>query len=162
MAALMDRDSGPVLAPVPGVDLEGYKCSLVLRFTNPAIRDTVARVNRDAPLNVLIDPIREARRAGRSVPLLALGLAAWLRRVRGENEAGQFISVEHPMADELRRRAIDGGADPVPLLSLRSLFGNFVDDARLVEQVGRWLASLYRVGAGRTIACAVASSSPLP
>jgi mannitol 2-dehydrogenase len=53
MAALMDRETGPTVPPVPGVDLTAYKASLIERFANPTIKDTVERVNTDAPLNYL-------------------------------------------------------------------------------------------------------------
>ncbi|MBL0930564.1 MAG: mannitol dehydrogenase family protein, partial [Alphaproteobacteria bacterium] len=45
MAALMDRETEPTLSAVPGVDLCAYKARLLQRFANPAIRDTVQRVN---------------------------------------------------------------------------------------------------------------------
>ena len=68
----------------PGIDLPRYKATLVERFANPAIRDTVERVNTDAPLNVLLDPIRDRLRRGEPLELLALALATWLRRCVGK------------------------------------------------------------------------------
>jgi mannitol-1-phosphate/altronate dehydrogenase len=157
MAALMDRETGPTLPDVPGIDLPRYKATLIERFANPAIRDTVERVNTDAPLNILVDPIRDRLRAGQPVDLLALALAAWLRRVRGEDEQGQTIDIRHPLADELRARAIEGGADPRPLLAITQLFGETGADSRLQEPVGRWLASLYGDGARATLANAASA-----
>ena len=154
MAALMDRETGPTLPQVPGIDLARYKATLIERFANPAIRDTVERVNADAPLNVLVDPIRDRLHAGEPVELLALALAAWLRRVQGEDEQGQPIEVRHPLADELRAKAIEGGPDPRPLLGITPLFGAMGHDPRLQESVGRWLGSLYGMGAGATLAAA--------
>jgi len=151
MAALMDRETGPTLPPVPGIDLPAYKRTLIERFANPAIKDTVERVNTDAPLNVLIDPIRARLAAGGGVELLALALAAWMRRVRGEDEAGRPIDVLHPLATLLRERAAAGGADPAPLLAIGPLFGELGHDPRLAEPVGRWLASLYERGSRATL-----------
>ncbi len=45
--AFMDRDVAPLLAPVPGIDLERYKDSLVERFANRAIADQLERVCSD-------------------------------------------------------------------------------------------------------------------
>jgi mannitol 2-dehydrogenase len=157
MAALMDRETGPTLPDVPGIDLAGYKATLIERFSNPAIKDTVERVNTDAPLNILVDPIRDRLRNGASVDLLALALAAWLRRVRGEDEQGQAIDVRHPLAEQLRARAIEGGSDPRPLLAIEGLFGSTGHDPRLLAPVGRWLASLYAKGARATLAEAAAT-----
>jgi mannitol 2-dehydrogenase len=151
MAALMDRETGPTLPPVPGIDLPAYKRTLIERFANPAIKDTVARVNDDAPLNVLVDPIRDRLKAGASVELLALALAAWLRRVRGEDEHGAPIPVRHPMAELLRAKAVEGGPDPTPLLSIRPLFGELGADPRLIEAVRGWLGLLYASGIEATL-----------
>ena len=135
-----------------GVDIAEYKATLIRRFANTAIKDTVERINTDAPMNVLLDPIRDRLRAGAPLDLLALALAAWLRRIRGEDEAGQPIEIRHPMAALLRERAAAGGEDPAPLLGITELFGEAGADPRLVQPVGRWLAMLYRSGSRATLA----------
>ena len=151
MQALMDRETGPTLPPVPGIDLALYKATLIERFANPTIKDTVERVNTDAPLNVLVDPIRDRLKQGGSVELLALALAAWMRRMRGEDEAGQPIEIRHPLADALRAKAIEGGGDPAPMLGIERLFGELADNAPFVATVRKWLTSLYAVGARATV-----------
>ena len=154
MAALMDRETGPTLPPVPGIDLPAYKAKLIERFANPAIKDTVERVNTDAPVNVLLDPIRDRLEQGAPIDLLALALAAWLRRVRGQDETGAPITVKHPLADLLRDRAIQGGPDPSPLLAIEPLFGPWGTHPALITPVASWLASLYANGAAATLATA--------
>lgn len=151
MVALMDRETAPTLKPVPGIDLAQYQSTLVERFANPTIRDTVERVNTDAPLNVLLDPIRDRLERGEEVELLALALAAWLRRVRGTDERGEPIDVRHPLAAELRERAVAGGSDARRLLELRSLFGGLVDDDAFVRTVTAWLGSIYAIGSAGTL-----------
>jgi len=151
MRALMDRETGPTLPVVPGVDLEAYKARLIERFANRAIKDTVERVNTDAPLNMLLDPIRDRLQAGRSVDLLALALAAWIRRTGGTDEAGKTIESRHPLADRLRAAAIEGRADPGPVLGIGELFGDLGQDDRLTRDVGRWLGLLYERGAAATL-----------
>ncbi len=159
MRALMDRETGPTLQPVPGVDLAAYKRALIERFANPAIKDTVERINTDAPLSYLVDPIRDRLLAGASVDLLSLAQAAWMRRVRGVDEAGAPIDVRHPLAAELRERGIDGGPDPTPLFGLTALFGDLGACPALRAATGRWLASLYDVGAAETLARAMAEDA---
>ena len=151
MAALMDREIGPTVPPVAGIDLAAYKAKLIERFANPAIKDTVERVNSDAPLNVLLDPIRARLDQGAPLDLLALALAAWLRRIRGEDEQGRPILIKHPMADLLRERAIAGGTDPSALLGIDALFGASGRDPALIDPVRQWLTSLYEAGAGATL-----------
>ena len=152
MAALMDRETGPTVPPVAGIDVAAYKRTLIERFANPAIKDTVERVNTDAPLNVLLDPIRARLAAGQPLDILALALAAWLRRVRGEDESGQPIDIRHPLAPLLREKALAGGPDPAPLLGITALFGEAGADPRLLTPVARWLAALYNTGSRATLA----------
>jgi mannitol 2-dehydrogenase len=158
MTALMARETAPTLLPVPGVDLAAYQATLIERFANPRIADTVERVNSDAALNYLLDPIRDRLARGESIDLLALAVAAWLRRVRGVDEAGAPIDVRHPLAAELRESAIEGGSDPRPALGVAGLFGDLGRDAVFVATVGKWLARLYAVGAAETIRYAAQES----
>ncbi|HEY8613512.1 MAG TPA: mannitol dehydrogenase family protein [Roseomonas sp.] len=151
MAALMGRETGPTLAPVPGVDLAEYKQTLIARFANPAIEDTVERINTDAPINLLVMPIEASLAIGGGVELLALALAAWMRRIRGVDESGTPIEIRHPLASLLQQKAVEGGPDPMPLLSIESLFGGLGREGRFVEPLRRWLASLYEVGSARTL-----------
>jgi mannitol-1-phosphate/altronate dehydrogenase len=152
MQALMDRETGPTIPAVPGVDLVKYKGHLLQRFANPKIKDTVDRVNADAPINLLIDPIRDRLKSGGDSRLLALALAAWMRRVRGEDERGGPLEVIHPLADLLRDRALKGGVNPRPLLAVSSLFGELIHHGAFVKTLETWLAKLYSVGAKATLA----------
>jgi mannitol 2-dehydrogenase len=154
MQSLMDRETGPTVPAVPGIDLPAYKAQLLRRFTNSRIKDSVERVNTDAPLNLLLDPIRDRLNLGADVELLTLALASWMRRARGEDEAGRPIQIIHPLADLLCSRAKEGGADPRPLLAITSLFGELIEDQPFVDSLGYWLRLLYSVGARKTLALA--------
>jgi mannitol 2-dehydrogenase len=154
MQALMDRETGPTLPSVPGVDLTRYKSELIERFANPKIKDTVDRVNTDAPINLLVDPIRDRLKRGEDAGLLALALAAWMKRVRGTDDLGAPIKVIHPLADLLHTRAVEGASDPRPLLSIESLFGDLIEHSRFTKTVAAWLGSLDQQGAKATLECA--------
>jgi mannitol 2-dehydrogenase len=151
MRTLMDRETGPTVPAVAGIDLPAYKEQLLRRFANSRIKDTVDRVNTDAPLNLLLDPIRDRLKQRADVRLLTLALASWMRRVRGEDEAGRPIQIVHPLASVLCSRAKEGGADPKPLLAITSLFGELIDSQPIVDSLGYWLSLLYTVGARRTL-----------
>lgn len=155
MRALMDRETGPTLRPVPGIDLEVYKETLLGRFANPEVKDTVQRVNTDAPLPTLIDSTKDRLAKDESIEFLALAIAAWLRRAKGKDEKGRDIPIHHPLAEKLIELAHEGGSNPRPLLSLASLFGDLGNDPRFLEPVERWLVMLYEDGASKTLDTAV-------
>ena len=149
MRVLMDRETGPTLPAVPGVDLEAYKAQLLDRFANVRIQDTVDRVNADAPVNLLLEPIRDRLKGGGRVDLLALALAAWMRRATGEDEAGEPLRFTHPLADVLRERARAGGSNPRPLLSVQSVFRR-PRRARRVRRHSREMAGVTSSKRGRS------------
>jgi mannitol-1-phosphate/altronate dehydrogenase len=129
------------------VDLGAYKRELIQRFANPVIGDTVERVNHDAPVNYLLDPIRDRLHDGSSVDLLALALAAWIRRASGRDDLGAAIANRHPIAKLLHERALAGGPDPRPVLKIKQIFGELGEDDRLVLPVAAWLGRLWQGGA---------------
>lgn len=151
MTALMDRETGPTLLPTPGVDIAAYKRQLIDRFANPNIRDTVERVNTDAALNYLLDPIRDRLAREQSIDLLAFAVAAWLRRMRGEDEQGAPIDIRHPLASILRERAMEGGADPGPMLRIGQLFGRLAYDKSFSDVVGKWFGLIHSQGVKATL-----------
>lgn len=157
MSGLMDRETGPTLRPVPGIDLPCYKKTLLERFANPRIRDTVDRVNADAPLNVLLDPIRDRLRESPTMPLLSLALAAWIRRFGGVDEAGGRIELRHPYQALLQERVRSDGTDPRGILGIEALFGEVGQSEALVSQVQKWLESMACRGVLATIERAIAS-----
>ncbi|WP_236038110.1 mannitol dehydrogenase family protein [Belnapia arida] len=154
MRAVMDRETGPTVPPVPGIDLDAYKDSVTARFANPAIRDTPGRIVADGSPNIVLEPLRDRLRAGQPVDLLALAVAAWMRCARGEDEAGRPVALRHALAPLLRERAAAGGADPGPLLAVEAVFGDLAAQPAFTGPLRRWLQSLYASGARATLSAA--------
>ncbi|HXC55058.1 MAG TPA: mannitol dehydrogenase family protein [Rhizomicrobium sp.] len=148
MRRLMDEEIGPLLAPVPGIDLARYKAALIARFANPAIRDTVRRINSDAPINLLLEPLRDALAAQAPISLLALALAAWCQRVRDEVQRGETVAGANANP-QLQQRAADGGGDPAALLAVAVLFGDLGRDTRLMAALHGWLVA-FKAGGVRS------------
>ena len=154
---LMDEEVTPLLSPVPGVDLAGYKATLLTRFANPAIKDQTARICLDGSSKVpkfLLPSLREALDGGPSA-LLTLAVAGWLRYLRGKDDEGRSYVVDDPRADELQRLARLGGADPRPLLGLTDLFGDLGQSAALVRRLTQYGEQLDADGAWATVARAL-------
>ena len=150
MERLMASETGPTLSPVPGVDLAAYQRTLIDRFGNPAIHDRLQRVNADAPVNLLLDPLRDRLAADETIDLLCLGLAAWCRRVKVE--APEPIE-RRPMGKaELQLQEL-ARADvaPISFLMVDAIFGNVGTHPRVVANVGRWLTQLSSDGAEATL-----------
>ncbi len=147
---MMDEEVTPLLPPVPGVDLTDYKRSLLERFQNPKIRDTLARLafgGSDRMPKFLLPSLAEALAHGRPRRLLTLATAGWLRYLRGVDEEGNPITLQDDRADDLRRLANEGGSDPRPLLSLERVFGDLGRNEAWVAELAAALQDLDARGA---------------
>jgi len=153
--ALMEKEVVHLLDPVPGVDVIQYQQILIKRFTNPKIKDQVARVASDGSQKLpkfMLPTIREQLAQGGSVRLHSLALAGWFRYLTGTDEQGVPITLNDPMATELQKRAQAGGKDPAPLLALGSLFGtDLPDNQNFITELRRALEGLYAYGSRATL-----------
>lgn len=149
MLRLMDTETGPTLPKVPGIDVAAYKNMLIDRFANPAIKDTLQRINADAPINLLIDPLKDCLQMGAPIPLLALGLAAWCLRVKRQAAS----ATDRPMgkAEALLQERARSQDTPLSFLSAEAIFGEVGRDPRLVGTVRSWLDSLEHMGVATTL-----------
>ncbi len=143
---LMDRELQPTLPPVPGIDLEAYKTQLFERFANPRIKDTLQRINTDAPLNLLVEPLTDRLRLQQPCRLLTFALAAWIARLWGHDDQRRPVVHQHPQADLLTKLAMQNGTDPRPLLSARSFFADLINHEDFVQSLHRYLQVLSARG----------------
>jgi mannitol 2-dehydrogenase len=150
----MTREATPTLAPVPGVDLDVYRHQLIERFSNAAVRDTVARLcaeTSDRIPTFVLPVIRENLAAGREVLRGAAVVASWARYAEGVDEQGEPIQVVDRLADKLKTIAADQRADPTAFIANRELFGDLIDEPAFVEPYVAALHSLHTRGAVATL-----------
>jgi mannitol-1-phosphate/altronate dehydrogenase len=160
LTRLMDEEITPLLPPVPGIDLDNYKRSLVERFANPEIRDQVSRICFDGSSRMpkfLLPSLSEALASGRPHALLTLAVAGWFRYLSGVDEHGEPILVEDQLVETLQSRAREGREDPRPLLRLTGLFGDLAGNEPFVISLAEALRLLYTRGARATLAHYLAS-----
>src|SRR6201987_1525184 len=96
LLAYFDFEAIPTLAPVPGIDLYDYSRTLIERFANPGVRDTVARLcaySSDRIPKWLLPVVRDNLAADGSVRLAAATVASWARYAEGADAGGQPIEV---------------------------------------------------------------------
>ena len=150
----MDQEATPTLPPVPGVDLNGYKHTLIERFSNPQVRDTIARLCAESSDRIpkwVLPVIRYQLAAGGEIRRSAAVVASWARYAEGLDEQGQPIEVVDRLADRLTRAALRQREDPDAFIANRDLFGDLADDERFVAAYRSALASLRQSGARATM-----------
>ena len=150
----MDKEATPTLAPVPGVDLDGYKYNLIDRFSNSQIRDTIARLCAESSDRIpkwLLPVVREQLAAGGEIRRSAAVVASWARYAEGVDEAGQPIEVVDRLRDSLMQLARRQREDPDVFIANREIFGDLIDKKPFVSAYRSALASLHERGARATL-----------
>ena len=154
LLAYFDFEAIPTLPPVPGIDLHDYSRTLIERFGNPGVRDTVARLcaySSDRIPKWLVPVISENLASGGSVRLAAATVASWARYAEGADEWGQPIEVVDQLADSLVPIARSQHENPTAFIEINAVFGDLAQQPRFVEAY-RWaLESLHRNGARATL-----------
>jgi mannitol 2-dehydrogenase len=150
----MDREATPTLSPLPGVDLETYKHTLIERFSNEHVADTVARLCAESSDRIpkwLMPVVRENLAADRPVELSAAIVASWARYAEGVDEHGQPIAIIDRMSEQLTTVAQRNRQDLDAFIANRELFGDVVDNERFRSAYRAALASLHEKGALATL-----------
>jgi mannitol 2-dehydrogenase len=150
----MDEEATPTLAPVPGVDLGGYKHTLLERFSNPEVRDTIARLCAESSDRIpkwLLPVIRAQLETGGEIRRSAAVVASWARYAEGIDEQGEPIEVVDRLRDSLMLLAGRQRQDPDAFIANRFLFGDLVNDERFRTAYRSALASLHERGARATL-----------
>jgi mannitol 2-dehydrogenase len=150
----MDSEGTPTLEPVPGIDLADYKRTLISRFSNPGVRDTIARLcfgSSDRIPKWLLPVIRQNLTTGAPIRLSAAVVASWARYAEGVDEQGEPIDVQDALADTLVPLAQSQREHPTAFIENTSVFGDLAAQPRFVEAYLWALDSLHRVGARATL-----------
>jgi len=150
---LMLDEQAPTLR-ITDVDLTAYADSLIDRFANPALQHRTWQIAMDGSQKLpqrMLEGVRVHLQRESAWPLLALGIAGWMRYVSGVDDAGNVIDVRDPLSEKIRAIVeTSSEKDRVKaLLALSEIFGSdlpqhaqFVDaitDAyqRIVERGAR-------------------------
>lgn len=151
--AYMEEEGTPTLLPVPGIDLDAYKDQLIERFSNPEVRDTLARLCADSSNRIpkwLIPVIHENVLKGGGVRLSAAIVASWARYAEGVDEKGDPIEIVDALAATLTPRALRYPEDEFAFLRDPELFGGLID-TRFAETYRTTLRMMHEGGALATL-----------
>jgi mannitol 2-dehydrogenase len=152
---VLDGRSYATLQPVPKIDLDDYKQTLIERFANPKIQDRLPRLCLNSAAKIpkfILGSLRDALRQEGAIDYMSLAIVAWCRYLKGQDDQGNPIPIDDPMANILTQRARSGGSDPRALLSLFEIFGDLPHSSRFVETITNSLRSLDEFGVKEMLA----------
>ena len=154
LLAYFEFEAIPTLPPVPGIDLHDYSRTLIERFTNPGVRDTVARLcaySSDRIPKWLLPVINDNLASDGSVRLAATTVASWARYAEGTDEWGKPYEVVDQLADSLIPIARSQYENPTAFIEIAAVFGDLAHQPRFVQAYSWALDSLHRKGARATL-----------
>lgn len=146
----MIDEAKPTLRAVPGIDLDTYIDTLLERFSNPAIADTVERLCQDASDRIpkFLLPVIAARvGADATAPIAAAVVAAWTRCAEGVADDGAPLDLADRIAPELIDRAARSRTDPLAFVTDPDLFGDLAGHAGFTDPYLAALSAIRERGA---------------
>jgi len=150
----MQLEARPTLPDVPGVDLDAYIDTLLSRFRNPAVKDTLARLcaaSSDRIPKWLVPVIRHNLATGGPVVRSAAVVASWARYAEGVDEQGQAIEVVDSLRDEVMTLARRQRDEPLSFVANEHLFGDLAEHAAFIQPYLTALDAFHRLGALATL-----------
>ncbi len=150
----MRKEAQPTLKPVPGIDISTYQDKLIERFSNPEVKDTLARLCAESSDRIpkwLVPVIREQLAAGGEIECSAAIVASWARYAEGQDEQGQPIDVVDPLKSELVAIAQTQRGNPLAFLENEKLFGDLATNQRFADAYLTALTSIFEHGAHATL-----------
>jgi len=150
LRCFMDDEVTPLIEQLEGIDLTQYKDTLIERFANPNIKDSLARICLESSAKLpkfIIASINENIALGRDTSLATLVIATWcLYSDKRVNQQGQALDITDQMAVKLHDFASKTAQDPLAFLQLTDLFGDLNNQASFCKDYRQAIAALYAPG----------------
>jgi len=151
---LEEQEILPTIPEIPGVSFEAYLDTVIERFSNPAVGDTIPRLCLDGSNRqpkFILPSIQDRLAQGLPVMGLALETALWCRYCLGHSEAG----VAHVIADESAallqswaRNVFEGTSDN---LVMPDLFGALGTNQDFLKAFGHAVERIVGDGVAQTM-----------
>jgi mannitol 2-dehydrogenase len=132
------------------MDLADYRRTLMDRFSNPHIGDTLARNCIDGSDRIpkfVLPVIWDQLRLGGEITVAVTAVAAWARYLEGIDEQGRTYHVVDSRSSELAPLVARQREQPDALLSVGAVFGELASQPRFVAEYVEALAALRDRGA---------------
>lgn len=156
LLAYMADEAAPTLGDLPGIDLHGYMATLVERFSNPKMRDTLVRLATDGSNRMAtftLPTVRANLAAGRPILLGAVMVAAWAQfwEEIGRGRVPQTGIPEDENASVMVAAALAQDERPTAFLEIDGLFGDLGAEERFRHAFVQAREQLVRDGVHKTL-----------
>lgn len=124
----MDLEVTPCLEKLDGFDLTAYKNSLLTRFQNEYIKDSVARICSHSSVKFpkfILPTLRNQLSNSQDIEIISFLIAAWAKYNLGIDEKGTSYEIKDViLEEELKIAAKESLEDPLKFIQLNAIFGD--------------------------------------
>lgn len=151
----MHKEAEPTLRPLKDVDLDLYQKTLIKRFANPHIADSLARLCAESSDRIpkwLVDIIWE--QLDKSEPQIkrcAAVVASWTRYMEAVDEQQNPIEINDRLKDRLIQIARQAREDNSIFIRQEDLFGKLAEQPLFMDHYCEALNKIYTQGAYATL-----------
>lgn len=144
----------PTLRPISGIDFHVYAETVLKRFANPRIGDTIARLCEDSSNRLpkfILPSLFQRLQSGQSIDGLSLVIALWCRFCRGVREDGSMINIVDEKADLMNKYALCTDTDPTAFSGLKEILGTLGSSDVFASSFRVALCALQEKGVSATL-----------
>lgn len=147
LSAFMTNEVMPQLDEVAGIDVLDYRDELLSRFSNPYIKDSLARICSQSSAKIpvfLLPTVLDNLKNKGDISIAAFTLACWCYYSdKHKSQDGMPLQIEDVLADALHQAASAGGANPTAFLALQTVFGDLAANESFVSEYVKFTQDLY-------------------
>lgn len=151
---LEEEEVIPTVPPIQGVSFQSYLETVMTRFSNPAVGDTIPRLCFDGSNRqpkFILPTIQERLDKEQSVDGLALETALWCRYCLGKDETGHQIELQDGNSVLLKNWAVSVFKQGEEPFEMPDLFGPLGKDARFLGAFAEAVSQIAAIGVADTL-----------
>ncbi len=151
---IMNKEVIPVLKNIIDVDLDKYYNTVLNRFANPYIKDTITRIcfdNSNKQPKFIIDSIKSGIKNNVNVDGLILTCALWCRYSIGRDENNKAIDINDGRKDKLKELALEAKSNPIVFIQMEDIYGNLSQNEYFASTFSKFLNSIWENGVENTV-----------
>ena len=151
---IINKEVIPVLKDIVDVDLEEYYNTVLKRFANPYIKDTITRIcfdNSNKQPKFIVDSIKDGIKNGLNVDGLILACALWCRYSIGISENNNELDINDNRKDKLKDLALKAKDNPKVFIKMEDIYGTLSQNEYFTNTFASLLNSIWKNGVLNTV-----------
>lgn len=139
----MDYEVTPTLIEAKKISINEYKTTLITRFKNPNINDSLSRICSESsakiPIFILSTLGSQLQQEKKQINHIAFIIAAWCKYNDGIDDQGNTYNIEDSISNTLIRMATRSHQNPIKFLEIESVFKNLASNVFFTEKYLNYL-----------------------